>query len=154
MYAKVVERTQLQPRLTINSREVDFEGSRYTRIDFIPGDRAYFDAAKITDSLASGIVGLTEFLAAVDNGKFEAASVLMGNTNLNMALIAQRLGFSIVDQCRTPDGYIDQTLKEYTVVGKLDDVRTRIEKYRREGTLERVQARHQRLQRTLIPSTA
>ena len=73
----------------------------------------------------------------------------MGNTNLNMALIAQRLGFSIVDQCRTPDGHIDKDLKEYIVVGKLDDVRLRIEKYKREGTFEKVQSRHRRLQQNL-----
>lgn len=158
LYAQVVETTQLQPRLTINGREVIFEGHKYTRIDFTPGGRTHFDAAKMTDSLANGIIGLTEFLAAVDKGQFEVASVLMGTTNLNMALIAQRLGFSIVDQCRTADGTIDKKLSEFTVVGNLADIRARIEKFRREGTFEKVQARYQKLQRnlqrTLSPSTA
>lgn len=154
LLAKVVERTPLQPRLTVDGKEVVFDGNKYTKIDFMPGDRAHFDAAKMTDSLVRGITGVIEFLAAVDEGRFEAAPVLMGTTNLNMALIAQRLGFSIVDQCRTPDGHIDKTLEKFTVVGKLDDVRTRIEKYRQEKSFKKLQERQLRLQRSLSPATA
>lgn len=101
--ARVVQRSPLY-RITIRRKEIDFEGDKYTHIDFMPGGRTNFDPSQITDSLANGIAGLTEFIQAINDRKFEAAPILMGTTNLNMALIAQRLGFTIADHCRTRDG--------------------------------------------------
>lgn len=91
-------------RMTIKGEECEPEDGRYTILDFVPQGRMGFNPAKMTDSLAKGIQGVMELLEAVDQGRFEAAPILIGTTNINMALIAQRLGFAIVDQCRTAEG--------------------------------------------------
>lgn len=145
LYASVVERNPGGRRLTIHGKEVIFEDNRYTSIDFMPGGRTYFDAAEITDSLVNGIAGMIELFTAIDEGQIKVAPTFMCVTNnLNMALIAQRLGFFIVDQCRTPDGHIDRTRKDFTIIGRLGDIKARVEEYKRKKTLEKLQARQQR----------
>lgn len=123
---------------------------KYTEIHFIPDRRNFFDVARMTDSLAKGIQGVIELLDAVDQGKFEPAQLFVGVTNINMALITQRLGFRVVDECRSPDGQIDRVLPAFTVVGRLEDIRTRVEEFKRKGTAEKLSQRSQRLQR-MIP---
>lgn len=127
-------------QLTIGGVEVDFSGG-YTQIDFLPKGRDSLDRAQMTKSLAAGIQGIIELLEAIDSGRFAPPITFLGITNINMALIAQRLGFIIVDQSRTPDGNIDKHKKSFTVVGYLDDIRDRINEFKAAGTIDRLQQR-------------
>lgn len=127
-------------QLTIGGAEVDFSGG-YTQVDFMPEGRTYLDRTQITKSLAAGIHGIIELLEAIDSGKFAAPATFLGVTNINMALIAQRLGFTIVDQSRTPDGNIDKDKKSLTVVGYLDDIRERVNEFKVADTIDRLQQR-------------
>ncbi len=65
-----------------------------------------------------------------------------------MALIAQRLGFRIVDQCFSADGKIIDNGK-IIVVGQLADVQARIIHFQK--TAQRVVSRQKRLQNRLKP---
>lgn len=135
----------------VDSRELTVHGERvvlkdYNSIHFAPEERISLNPSKMTESLASGIQGVVEMINAIDQGRFEAAPVFVGTTNINMALIAQRLGFVIVDQCRTPDGNINKNLRSFTVVGKLDDIRARVGEYKRAGVAQKLEQRNQRLQ--------
>lgn len=129
--------------LTVHGERVVLED--YNDIHFTPGGRGRFNFSKMTESLASGIQGIVELINAVDQGRFEAAPVFVGTTNINMALIAQRLGFVIVDQCRTPDGTINKNLGSFTVVGKLSDIRVRVEEFKRAGVDQKLAQRSQGL---------
>lgn len=130
--------------LTVNGEKVALED--YNDIHFTPERRHFFSPSKMTESLASGIQGVVGLIDAIDQGKFQAAPVFVGTTNINMALIAQRLGFVITDECRTPDGNINKNLRSFTVVGKLEDIRTRVEEFRRAGVAQKLEQRSQRLQ--------
>jgi hypothetical protein len=103
--------------LTINGERVVIDNGEYSRIDFTPNGRTRFDAERMTDSLAKGIQGIIELLDAIGHGDVQLAPVFAGTTNINMALIAQRLGFKIVDSCRTADGNINKDLSEFIIVG-------------------------------------
>ena len=111
----------------------------------MPGGRKSFDPTKMTDSLANGVKGLMEFVGAIDQGAFKPASTMMGSTNLHMALIAQRLGFMIVDECRSSDGSINKDLDYYTVIGKTPDIQERVHQFVAEGRHQRIIERSQRL---------
>lgn len=137
--------------LTVNGEKVIL--ADYNDIHFTPEGRGHFDRSKMTKSLASGIQGVAELIDAVDQGRFKAAQVFVGMTNINMALIAQRLGFVIVDECRTADGNINKQLRVFTVVGKLDDIRSRVEEFKRSGTPQRLAQRTHRPQQ-LKPALA
>lgn len=120
-------------------------GDECLRIDFMPHGRHFVDRTRLTESLVMGIRGIAELLEAVDGEeRAEIPKVLMGQTNINMALIAQRLGFRIVDQDRLADGKIDLGLGYYTVVGKLADVRRRLAEFVDSGRAERLAIRHNR----------
>lgn len=134
--------------LTVRGEEVIGSGERYTEIHFTPGGRARFDPRRMTDSLARGIQGIMEMIEAIDHGRFDADQVIVGKTNINMALIAQRLGFAIVDSSRTVDGQIDKTARSFTVVGNLEDIRAKVEEFKVKGTPEKLAQRNQR-----VPST-
>lgn len=130
--------------LTVNGEKVVFEN--YNDIHFMPEGRGHLDFSRITDSLTKGIQGVVELLDAIDQRRFDAASVFVGITNINMALIAQRLGFVIIDECRNQDGSINKNLAAFAVVGKLGDIRARVEEFKRAGVAQRLQQRNQRLQ--------
>lgn len=117
----------------------------YAEIHFTPEGRGHFNPSKITDSLSKGIQGVIDLLDAIDQGEFQAAQVFVGTTNINMALIAQRLGFVIVDECRTPDGNINKDLRYFTIVGRLEDIRARVNEFKRVGVAQRLEQRNQRL---------
>lgn len=129
----------------IKGEPVIFEEGAYTRIDFTPGGRTSFDSTLMTDSLANGIKGLMELVDAIDQGRFKPASTAVGSTNLHMALIAQRLGFVIVDECRTEDGNIDRDRESFTIVGKMLDVQEKVHKFVAEGRHQRIIERSQKL---------
>lgn len=139
--------------MTVKGKKVVSEGNKpgYTEIHFTPGDRSSFSQSKMTDSLAQGIQGVMEMIEAVDKGKFELAQLFVGVTNINMALIAQRMGFAITDECRTPDGKIDINRRTYTVVGKLEDIRAKVEEFKKKGTAAKLRQRSQRLRSAMIP---
>lgn len=128
---------------TVNGEKMALED--YADIHFTPEGRRHFNQSKMTESLTSGIQGIVELIEAIDQGKFEAVSMFVGHTNINMALIAQRLGFVIADQCRNPDGSINKNLRSFTVVGKLDDIRGRVEEFKRVGIDQKLAQRNQRL---------
>lgn len=86
----------------------------YTGIDFMP-ERARRDASKLTNSLANAIKGMTGLVAAIDAREVDLEPVFVGTTNINMALISQRLGFRVIDSCRNPDGTIDKSKTSFTV---------------------------------------
>lgn len=129
--------------LTVNGKAVLFED--YNDIHFMPGGRAYFDSSRVTESLTKGIQGVVDLLDAVDQGEFEPASTFIGTTNINMALIAQRLGFVIIDECRNQDGSINKNSQQFTVVGELRDIRARVEEFKRAGIDQKLAQRNQRL---------
>jgi hypothetical protein len=129
--------------LTVEGRHIVNAGN-VARIDFTPGGRTYFEPRHITDSLVNGIQGLRELVRAVDEGQIDEVGTLVGTTNINMALIAQRLGFRIVDQNRTPDGEIDASIPNFTVVADMDEVRAKVREFEEEGRLARIRRRHQR----------
>jgi hypothetical protein len=129
----------------VNGEMISAENNTYTRVDFTPNGRMRFVRRKMTDSLASAIHGMLDLLQAVDQGTFAPAPVFVGNTNINMALIAQRLGFAIVDDCRTEDGAINKNLKKFTVVGRLEDIQTKVDEFKRAGVHNRLDQRIQRM---------
>src|SRR5947207_1798430 len=112
----------------------------------MPSGRSSFDPKKMTDSLANGIKGIIEMIDAIDRGDIDLPTVFIGDTNINMALVAQRLGFTIADNCRDAEGNIDKSLPMFTIVGKLQDIRTKVEEFRRQGRDARIMRRSQRLQ--------
>jgi len=130
--------------LTVNGERVRFEN--HNDIHFTPEGRNRFDPSTMTESLISGIQGVAELIDAIDQGRFEAASIFVGTTNINMALIAQRLGFVIVDECRTRDGNINKNLRFFIVVGKLEDIRDRVKEFEKAGVAQKLEQRNQRLQ--------
>lgn len=127
---------------------------RYTHIDFMPEGRARREASKITNSIASVIKGLTGLVAAIDAREVDLEPIFVGTTNINMALISQRLGFRIVDSCRNPDGTIDKSRTSFTVVGRLEDIRQKLSEFAQSGLDQKVLQRDTRLkqQRTLQPA--
>lgn len=129
--------------LTVNGEKVRFEG--YNDVHFTPEGRSHFDPSKMTRSLAGGIQGIVELIDAVDQGRFEAAPIFVGMTNINMALIAQRLGFVIIDECRNSDGSINKKLSFFTVVGKLADIRARVGELKKAGVAQKLEQRNQGL---------
>lgn len=126
--------------LTVRGEHIEAIG--VARIDFIPGGRTNFEPRNITDSLVRGIEGIGKLLDAIDNGDFCDADVLVGYTNINMALIAQRLGFSIVDQDRTVDGHIDKSKFTFTVVGRMEGVRAKFKEFEMTGKAKKLRMRH------------
>lgn len=136
--------------LTVRGETVTFPDNRYTMVNFIPGGRTHLDASKMTDSLVKGISGIKELVGAIDSGDAQLEPIFVGVTNINMALIAQRLGFTIADECRKPDGTINETLSRFTVVGNLADIRQKIKHFEELGASQRIASRAQRL--TLKPA--
>lgn len=128
--------------VTVEGEQV--AGQMVARIDFTPGGRTRFEPKQITDSLANGIQGIRELVEAIDTGQIDEVQTLVGTTNINMALIAQRLGFRIVDQDRTADGEIDATKSYFTVVAEMENVRSKVREFEEQGRLDRIQRRHQR----------
>lgn len=141
-----------RPSLSINGQPIESSNGEYTEVHFTPDGRGNFTPSKMTDSLAKGIEGVAKMIDAIDSGTFISAQLFVGRTNLNMALIAQRLGFVIVDECRNPDGTINKDLKSFTVVGKLEDIKAKVEEFRKAGTDQKLAQRNQRLK--LKPSPA
>jgi|SRR3989344_5563229 len=129
--------------LTVGGVRVVGEGE-VARVNFTPNGRSSFDRKQMTDSLAMGIQGFRELMQAADRGELEGTQTLVGTTNINMALIAQRLGFAIVDQDRTPDGNIDATKGSFTVVARIEDVQARIREFEELGAVDRLQKRHKK----------
>lgn len=140
--------------LTVNGEAVILPGGRYTRVDFTPEGRVRMSRAKTTDSLARGIRGIAEMLEAIDRGRFESAPIFIGATNINMALIAQRLGFAIVDQSRTADGVIDTKQSSFIVVGRLEDIREQVEYFKESGRVGKLLERDRKSKRRLVPQPA
>lgn len=132
--------------LTVGGETIVFDNNEYTMMHFTPEQRSSFQRSKMTKSLAAGINGIVEMLDAMDQGRVDLAPVFVGRTNLNMALIAQRMGFVIVDECRTADGEINKKLPRLTVVGKLADIRRKVAEFTQSAEYERLQTRVTRLQ--------
>lgn len=129
----------------IEGQEVEVSDGKLTEIHFTPDGRNAYDPKKTTDSLSMGITGITQLIEAVDRQRFEVAEYLVGVTNINMALIAQRLGFVITDDCRTADGNINKDLALFKIVGKFSDIRARVEQFKASGNHEKLMRRSQRL---------
>lgn len=136
----------LDRELSVNGEKVTLFKSGYTEVNFIPEGRVKIDQARITESLTRGIEGMIELIDAIDQGIFKAAPIFVGTTNINMALVAQRLGFVITDECRTADGNIDRGRSSFTVVGRLNDIRSRVEEFKRSGKYEQLTRRNERQQ--------
>lgn len=149
--AEVVKDLTICQGSTINGKSID-TGKAYTRIDFTPGGRERFDRLKQTDSLAKGIKGIMELLDVIDQGDVYLEDIFVGSTNINMALIAQRLGFVIVDQCRTAEGQIDKNIKTFIIVGRLEDIRKQVLKLQEIRLPERLFSRKRRLQLISSPT--
>lgn len=137
-------------QLLVDGQAVVLENGRYTNVDFSPQGKSYFDPSKMTKSLTAGVQGMIELLDAVDHGVVQLAPVFIGITNLRMAIVAQRLGFSIVDGCKTPDGEVNKNLQIFTVVGKIEDIRNRVNQLRTSETYKRLTERAKG-QRVLSP---
>ena len=132
-----------------------FDGRTMARIHFTPEGRGKApqkvlpdgktvpDYGKMSDSMIKGLAGISELIEAIDSGRFGQVEVLTGTTNINMALIAQRLGFRIVDQDRTLDGKIDKSKTFFTVMGRVENVREKLREYAESGRVERIKQRRQ-----------
>jgi hypothetical protein len=131
--------------LSVDGARVSALSARYSRIHFTPGGRAWFSPAKMTDSLSKAISGVAELVEAIDSGEVDVAPMIIGTTNKNMALIAQRMGFRVVDSCRTEDGKINRDLEVYTVAGAVEDIRQRIQEFQQSSLSERLSLRQARL---------
>lgn len=127
----------------MHGEEVIFD-NECTAVNFMPGKRQRRDPSKITESLAAGIRGIVELLDAINRGVVRVAPVFIGSTNINMALIAQRLGFTIADKCRTPDGKINRSLTKFTIVGRLDDIRRKVGEFEKSKIYEKLLDRAER----------
>lgn len=132
--------------LVVGGQTVLARGDKYTRVNFRPGGRLRLDTSKLTDSIANGIRGLTELIAAVDKGDVALDSTFVGITNINMALIAQRLGFRIVDACRSQNGEIDKSRDSFQIAGRLEDIRQKLAEFAQSGLSQRVLERQARLE--------
>ena len=137
--------------ITVGNNAVIPLGEIVTNIDFMPGGRTSKDPTMLTQSLAAGINGIVELLDAIDHGRNELPSVFVGHTNINMALIAQRIGFEITDQCRDQNGNIDRERTRFTVVGKLDNIRAKVEQFKQSAKYVRLQKRASKLGSSVIP---
>lgn len=131
------------PAFSINGEKILSQEKPYTRVDFEPEGRFDFDATKRTESLAAFMKGIDELLIAVDNGSVQLEPTFYGSTNIHMALTAQRFGFTIVDQCRTPDGNINKNLSKFTLIGNIDEIRSRMAELKEKGKVDMVMKRLQ-----------
>jgi hypothetical protein len=131
--------------LVVEGKPIWKLSGKISKIDFTPNHRVMFDPTEMTDSLVKGIQGLVELFKSIDQGKVGVAPLLFGTTNKHMALIAQRMGFKIVDSCRTEDGEINNKLESYTVVAKIEDVRQKITEFQKSATKQRLFKRQARL---------
>lgn len=136
----------------VNGQAVLQKGNEYTSVDFMPGHRARLDRSRMTDSMDKGIKGLVELIAAIERGDVVLAPVFVGTTNLNMALISQRLGFRIADSCRKPDGTIDKGKDQFTVVGRLEDIKQKLTEFIQKGLDQKVAQRAVRTKPQLQPA--
>lgn len=137
---------QLQKPIKVKGQPVSFPEQKYTKIDFTPGRRLNFIPSRVTDSLAKGILGLGQLISAIQEGKVEVAPVFVGWTNINMALISQRLGFEIADSCRKADGTIDTSRRVFVVIGRLEVIKEKVKEFQASGRAARIAARNQRLE--------
>lgn len=137
---------------TINNKKLIFDGDWYTDVHFAPQGRISFNPSRITDSLMMGAYGLTELLEAIDKKRFDAPSPLIGETNLRMASILQRLGFVFADQNFDNDRQLNESLKIFTVVGEIDDIRRYLEEFKNSTDFQRLTLRHQRLRLQTNPT--
>lgn len=144
--------------ITVGGQTVLSPDEMYTRIDFVPEFRTFRDPTKVTESLKAWIDGLIELLDAIEQGRAELTPIfVLGDTNINMALITQRFGFEITDQCRTENGEIDRNRKSFTAIGRLDQIKERVDQFKQSVKYDRLETRAGRLQSTtrkpeLVPS--
>lgn len=87
-----------------------------------------------------------ELLEAIDQGRVAVPTLFIGETNINMALIAQRMGFVIVDQDRNPDGSINKDKTSFTVVGVLDQIRSKVAQIQASESYRNLSRRQRRLE--------
>lgn len=129
---RVISATQGAAACVTVKGELAFQsGDTILIINFKPEGREVLVKSKISDSLVRAALGMDWLLTEIDKG-YSEDTPLLGVTNRRMALIAERFGFSIVDRDREPDG----TVKNSTVlvVGKIPDIRVRIEEFTRSAT--------------------
>lgn len=130
---------------TIEGKPISFEDNQYSEIHFMP----LHGRSKMTENMLAGIRGILEMLDAIDQGKVNLPPTFVGRTNRHMATIAQRMGFVIIDQCKTPQGKVkselDRYTDRYTVVGKLEDIRKKVEEFRRFGANQILENRAKKL---------
>lgn len=138
-------------RIIVNGEKMLEENDPYTHIDFMPRGTQKPDSSKITNSIASGIKGLKELFAAVDKGEMSLSPVVVGTTNLKMAEISQRLGFTVVDSCRGQDGAIIKSMEKITVVGRLDDIRKKFAEFSQSELSKGILERDERLKDISLP---
>ena len=142
-FSQAIELPHMGRDLKVDEESVPIDKG-YTRIDFLPEERPRRYASKLTNSMANAIKGLTGLVAAIDAGEVDLEPVFVGTTNINMALISQRMGFKIVDSCRNSDGTIDKSRKEFTVVGRLGDVRQKLAEFAQSGLNQKILQRDAR----------
>lgn len=131
--------------LTINGKAIISNHGTFTEIHFAPEGRESVDHKKITDSLFKGLEGVMELLEAINQKKFRATSIFIGSTNIRMALATQRLGFVLTDQCYNSNGEINEALKEFKIIGNLNEIKKRIEEIKESNINSKLEQRNQRL---------
>ncbi len=128
-------------QISINGKGILQDGDEYTEVHFTPGNRIRFNRSNMTDSIDKGIKGLVDLVAAIEKGDVDLPPVFIGDTNLNMALASQRLGFKIADSCLNPDGTINRKRNKFVVVGRFEDIRQKLTEFIQKGLDKKIAER-------------
>lgn len=101
---KVPFDTQGLENETISKEKIIPEDNNCTLVHFLPEERLTSDPKFRTESLFYSVEGLKEMIEAIDNNKVDLPPTFIGFTNVDMAKIAIRFGFKVVDSCLDNNG--------------------------------------------------
>lgn len=124
----------------VANKKVCQRGDLVVNMDFTPEHTIKPNPQKRLQFMASGITGIEKFVEAVENDRLPRNYPIYGRTNYTMAVIAQRLGFEIEDECRNRDGSIKKDLNSYVIVAaSFETIKEKVAEYKARG--KRVQER-------------
>ncbi|MCS7092013.1 MAG: hypothetical protein NZM26_01530 [Patescibacteria group bacterium] len=123
-----------------NGKLILAEGEEYSQIYFNPDGNTTKNSKEITATIIHGIEGIIELISAIEKGHVKLPHTFLGITNKEMALIVQRrLGFVIIEELE-PESW-----ESYTVIGKLEDIKPKLDQIIQSGVLDRLKSRQARI---------
>lgn len=108
----------------------------------MPGERLTSDPKFRTESLFYSVEGLKQMIEAIRHNKVDLPPTFIGFTNVDMAKIAMRFGFKVVDSCLDNNSDIDISKPKIILVGNLEIIREKLEKFIKSDLYRKVKKRY------------